>query len=78
MDPTNGAGCPTDDDPCVALDATSGLSWHALVGLRFAGSESFHVRLGFKLRLLESLTDPGDSTLTGETTIGVSFLFGGD
>ncbi len=77
-DPTGGTGCPAGDDPCDVLETSSNLSWHVLAGLRYAFSDSVQVRAGLKLRLLEAVTDPGDSFVSSEGTLGVVFRFGGN
>lgn len=78
VDPSGGRACPIDDDPCVTLNSNSNLSFHAIAGLRYAFSDTIQFRLGAKLRVLDAVTDPGDSIVTGEATAGVVFRFGGN
>jgi opacity protein-like surface antigen len=74
-DPSN---CPSGNDPCVTLTTTSNLSWHAMAGLRYSFTDAVQFRAGVKVRLLEAVTDPGDSMVVSEATAGVVFRFGGD
>lgn len=75
--PGDGTRCPLDD-PCVELEGKSGLSWNLLGRLRYAFNDHVHLQLGSKLRLIQQATDPGDSFITGEATLGITFLVGGD
>jgi hypothetical protein len=66
-----------DQGPCVQLESSSALTWHLQAGLRYAFTEAVQLRLGVKLRILENVTDPGDSLVTQEGTLGLAFRFGG-
>lgn len=78
LDPAPAYGkCLADNDPCIELEAEGGLTWHAFLGFGYAFSPNLHFRLGTKVRFIEHLVDPGDSNVMSETTMGLSFQFGG-
>lgn len=76
-DPTGGATCPTDDDPCVVLRSNDGLVWHVGAGVSYAFTDRVHLRLGTRVRVVENVVDPGDTFLSVDGTIGLSFWLGG-
>lgn len=76
-DPTMGAGCPADDDPCRVLEDGDGITWHAQGGVSYAFTDHVHLRLGLRLRFFNRAVDPGDAFKHQEATVGVSFLWGG-
>ena len=78
VDPTGGLDCPSDNDPCVALRASGGLSWHAGAALSAVLTKHVHLRMGVRYRFVNHVTDPGDSYLTPEASLGLSFILGGD
>ena len=78
VNPATAGRCPADDDPCVELRSKSALSWHGQAALRYAFTDAVQLRLGVKIRVLESVSDPGDTTVTSEGTLGFAFRFGGD
>lgn len=69
--------CEDQQGPCAQLESASSLTWHVQAGLRYAFTDAVQLRLGLKLRVLESITDPGGSLVTQEGTLGLAFRFGG-
>jgi hypothetical protein len=76
-DPTDGTECPPNDQPCIETEEADGLTWHVLGGIRYVATETVQFRFQGKLRFIEQLTDPGDSYLSPEATLGVTFVLGG-
>ncbi|MEM7246606.1 MAG: hypothetical protein AAF533_14740 [Acidobacteriota bacterium] len=68
--------CSNPGDPCFEATAGNGLTWWGSAGLRFMVNEQIHFRANARLRLVEQLTDPGDTFAAGEGTVGVAILFG--
>ena len=58
------------------MTAHGGLSWYGGAGIRYAFNEHVHLRMGSRLRFVEQVSDPGDSFLTAEMTLGLTFVLG--
>lgn len=70
-------GCLADNDPCIEMTEASGLTWNASATIHRAFTEHAMLDIGGRVRFVEQILDPGDSFITLEFGVGVSFLFGG-
>ena len=71
------AGCLADNDPCIEMTEADGLTWHVSATLHRAFNDHVMLDIGGRLRYVEQVLDPGDSFVTSELGVGISFLFGG-
>lgn len=78
VDGTMGQDCPADNDPCIKLEDGGGLTFHAVGGVSYAFTDHVHLRMAMKVRYLQRVVDPGDSLVTVDSQLGLSFLWGGD
>jgi hypothetical protein len=70
-------GCLADNDPCIEVKETGGLTWNVSATAHRRFSDRVMFDIGARTRYVTHVLDPGDAFSAFEFNAGVSFLFGG-